>query len=252
MRPFAPFSQESGIALLEQIISMTILIITVTIAFRSVSDVIQMQGKQKAGDVLFENDDLIRYEITKMLRSIQRRTTEINVNQQCTQPGFSNLYHQIAAERKVTQTIFFGVPSEMRYSSDPFIQRIYKDVSNLASKAEKVYGQNPNAKLVFDAYHRCDSMQSFKVNYSLMNSNSLYMCAFGENVLVEIKSTFWDFNKNTVLTCSGMNELPGRGFQVVFRAFNFVQSSSPRDSLPYSIKMNDGRLYVTKEVWEMN
>ena len=131
-----PKISERGSALVEQIIALTILISSFSFAIRAIIDISRVQARQRVGGLLFENDQLIRYEITGLLRTLQRRITEQSTAVQCVAPGIGNMYRQIAFERCVTQTLVFGVPSEMaNLPTGSFAKTVFNSIYKLRMAA---------------------------------------------------------------------------------------------------------------------
>lgn len=251
MWPFDSKNSEQGSALVEQLIAVAILIMAFSFAIQGIVDISRVQARQKAGGLLFENDQLIRYEISVLLRILQGRIIEQPTLQQCRPPLITNTYQHIAGERSVTQTLVFDIPSRMAAApAGSFPKKVSDALAHLQKETRKdgVLRNSANAKLIDAAYTRCNSNQSIRAGRNLRNTSSLYLCAFGENSMIEIKATFWDFNRSVPMLCQQMNGFPGRGAQVVFRAYHFAPGNNGVDDFPYVIKTSEGRIYIPKTV----
>jgi hypothetical protein len=246
-----PKGGERGAALVEQLIAVAILITAFSFAIQAIVDISKLQARHKAGALLFENDQLIRYEISGLLRTFQRAITEQNTFQQCRSPLITNTYKKIAKAGHATQTLVFGIPSAMATEPASTFPRTVSDAIAKLKEETRINGtlrDSANAKMIDEAYRRCNTNQSIRPGRNLQNVSSLYLCAFGENSMIEIKATFWDFNRSIPLLCQAMNSFPGRGSQVVFRAYHFAPGNNGFDDFPYVIKTSEGRIYIPKNI----
>jgi len=246
---------ESGFSLIEAIISLAIILSSFGYSINIFLSFLNSDLRNKATAGFFSSDQLIRYEISKLMMSLQRRISETATNQQCISPILNNTFQQIIKERSVTESMVFGAPAVIRNIPSAFAEKTILETEQFIKAAQNPLAMSESnyATDVNDAWKRCQSQQTIRAGVDLRSRRSFYFCAFGENLIVEVKAVFWDFNRGIALTCAGLNEFPGRGVRATFRAYNY-QKIPIKAHFPYSVKENIGSLNinksVTQESWE--
>lgn len=245
--------REAGFTILESLISIALILLSLGFAIQTFVNILQEQKKNQAIAGFFANDQLIRYEINKLMVSLQRRITETSAANQCRSPSIGDTYRQLALERSVTSSMVFGYPFELKSMASQFAQTTILKTEQFIANANKpaALAESTLAKDVTAAYRRCETQQSIKSGVDLSSHHSLFLCGFSENLMVEVKVTFWNFNKGVLMTCGGMNELPGRGVRATYQAYNY-EKIAIQSPFPYSVKKNIGSLFINKSVNQEN
>lgn len=245
------FSKQTGATLIETTIAIAILLSAVSYAVISIVQMIKFSASRASYDLMFESDQVTRFEIRNILSRLQRRILEFPVSSQCDRSTMKSMFDSLAKEQEAAQTTAFGDYPRIFASTSLFHKQIVSSFSKLRSALANpaVLSRNPSAKSIDQSIKRCGSEQTLAVStVDMRNRYSFYVCGYGVNYLIETKVMFFDFNTSEVLRCNQMNERPGRGFKVFYQIFNFMKASTDDPAFLYSIRRSDGLLDVTKNV----
>ena len=245
------FSRQTGASLIEAIVAISILLSSLTYAVVSIVQMIKFSASRASFGLMFESDQVMRYEIKNILSRLQRRILEFPTASQCLLADTRSIFDMLAKDQELAEISAFGNYGRISASTSNFHKRIVNSFSQLdkALKAPGVIDRNPNAMSIGQAIRRCGAEQTLTMaSTNLQERHSFYVCAYGENFILETKVIFFDFNTAEVLKCRQMNERPGRGFKVFYQIHNFTKASTEDTSFLYSVRRSDGLLDVTKNV----
>lgn len=239
---------ERGASIVETLIAMAIFLSSVSYAVLSISQMIKFSSARAAIGLMFESDQVIRYELRSIMTRVQRRITEMPPASQCYGQTVKWFFEQVAKEQDLAEIAAFGEFSRIASKKTAFHTRIANSFNQVKQKIDKISPSNLSAQSLRDAIRKCESQQTLSVTPWVKDRRSLYMCGYGENFIIEAKVVFFDFNTTQVLTCNMMNERPGRGFKVFYQIHNFIKASSDDPEFQYAIRKNGGIVEITKDV----
>jgi len=245
-------SSQSGASLIETLIAIAILFASVTYATISIVQMMKFSSSRSAVQMIFESDQVLRYEIRLLLSRFQKRILEYPPASQCGGTDLKNTMDHLAQHQDsfLDGLTAFGSYSRIlgsKYSLHKKIVQSHAELQNSLGKAG-VQDRNPMAKSLAQAINRCQSQQTFSSVTPMGGRRSFYLCGYGENFVLETKAIFFDFNTSEALRCNQMNERPGRGFKVYYQIHNFTKAATEDLEFSYSIRRTDGLLDVTKNV----
>jgi len=254
--PLNPRS-ERGAAMISYLAAFSLFVLASVHIIQNFSLIKEGQMLAEASSTLFDKDQLVRHEISKVLQVFQKRITELDVSVQCTPATtYPNFINVVQARFGLNNLVFFGRLQDIRTEANfPAAVGTAIDTLKSASQTSVASGKaNAFATNVLNGLNRCDTRQSILKTgmATLAGRNSFYLCGYAQDFFVEVKATFWDFNVDQPMACNAMNERTGRGLQAVYNAYYFRRIPQGANKFPYSVRTHKGKLYVAKNVWSNN
>ncbi|SMF22559.1 hypothetical protein [Pseudobacteriovorax antillogorgiicola] len=246
---------EGGATLIETMLSVVLLIASFYWGSQSIVNNMKARRVAQAADLVYESDQMIRYEAELFWENLQRRITEFPTSEQCKGNNLFEIVREIRKARSHAQSyMYLGnyIDLESEYNEPDKVDtiqatKVFESHESFWAEVQAKQGSSNPAKKILQVFERC-KYPSIVQNVDRSTRNSLYQCALLENAIVEMKGTFWDFNRGIPIECNKQNEFSGRGLQVVYAVHRFSEAASTENNLGYSLSKSDGRLYISKAV----
>ncbi|MFK7873638.1 MAG: type II secretion system protein [Oligoflexales bacterium] len=271
-------SSQAGYTLIEILIAISILGITLAGMVSGVTKLIEQSYNRIDTSMVFEDDLIVRYELTRALQIFQREVvkrlpsgsrTEANVkNFQCSDPWdlMKSIQTGTFLDLPVgSRRIYFGewqdllsiIPqsTQIMASQNRLFQAEGRFDQVLGSSPTQLFAQPkyPESRKTLEAYKRCTKQSINASTNNIQSKDTIYMCGFGVGFIVEIQATFWDANNKSALRCDSMNGVSGRGIQAIYKVYAFSRSlhrkATNPDSSGFIFKSYGGRVYIPKDIW---
>lgn len=254
-----------------------ILCVTAVTIMNALSQVQESKQLSLASDVIFERDQMVKFEIATTLDMLQhtflahQNMAQFDENQNPNQgsslcksytsrSGVWRIWDYLKFSQQNfaplrPRNLYFGSAKDL-ISEDSIDRGIFSNLNALIKTISKE-GDVSNGKLesrpsmhhsvdpFLKAITRCRVQSIGKETSDLSAKKSLYLCGYGHKLLVELKAVFWDDLESKSISCSQMPGRPGRSFQVSYQTFAYsaVQYKGKNSAL---IRSYGGQMFIPK------
>ncbi len=243
-------SANAGSTIIEALIALMMLVAASYYALTGVGQQMKAMTSASGASVHAEWDQVVHYELGRILQRLQMRLADathpdLGLNPCTTGPVY---FKEVADLSRESPNLYFGTWASAIATFPSYEARYAKVESDLQGNS------SPEATRLKQAINRCQLATTAGQTLHTPNwtgYSSFYICGFGNDALVEVKFSFWDFTASAPLNCQSMNANIGRGVQAMYRVQAFHKDGTPDVFAPkpkYTLKQTTGRLYVPKNL----